>query len=115
MRISDWSSDVCSSDLLIAEIVHQAGVPAGIINLVFGSGTETGAQLTAHPLIDRVSFIGSHAAAGCVSREVSGEIKPLSLTLRRMSVEVMIVDDVSDPDITRKEPAAMQEIASAKR
>src|SRR3546814_5772279 len=98
MRISDWSSDVCSSDLLIAEIVHQAGVPAGIINLVFGSGAETGAQLTAHPLIDRVSFIGSHAAAGRVAREVSGAIKPLSLTLRRMSVEVMLDGDVSDPD-----------------
>src|SRR3546814_9407739 len=54
MRISDWSSDVCSSDLLALE----AGLPAGILNVVQGDKEMVDAILD-HPSIKAVSFVGS--------------------------------------------------------
>src|SRR3546814_14915290 len=55
MRISDWSSDVCSSDLLALE----AGIPAGVFNVVTGGGAEVGEPIGRHPDIDVISFTGS--------------------------------------------------------
>jgi aldehyde dehydrogenase (NAD+) len=47
--------------ILIAEILHEAGVPAGVFNLVNGDGPGVGAAISAHPGIDMVSFTGRRA------------------------------------------------------
>src|SRR5215470_13217979 len=48
-----------SSALIFAEILHEAGVPKGVFNLINGLGAEVGAAISGHPDIDMISFTGS--------------------------------------------------------
>src|ERR1700730_6305069 len=55
-----------SSALIFAEILHEAGVPKGVFNLINGLGPEVGAAMSEHPDIDMISFTGSTRAGGDV-------------------------------------------------
>ena len=66
LKPSEWSPLTAS---LLADIAHEAGLPAGVLNVLQGIGEEAGAALVAHPGIKRISFTGSvptarHIAAG---------------------------------------------------
>jgi aminomuconate-semialdehyde/2-hydroxymuconate-6-semialdehyde dehydrogenase len=66
---------------LLADIMHEAGVPAGVFNVVQGSGAQAGAPLTAHPDINRLAFTGSVPTAGAISQAAAANIVPLSYEL----------------------------------
>ena len=65
------SEHVPASALLFAELAHEAGVPAGVLNVVQGLGTEAGAAIVEHEEVDLVSFTGS-AATGRWINETAG-------------------------------------------
>src|SRR3546814_15339267 len=94
MRISDWSSDVCSSDLAAAlatgnsvlakpaeqttlvgfeavKLLHEAGVPEAVLQLVPGDGVTVGAALTGDPRIAGVVFTGSNGTALAINRALA--------------------------------------------
>ena len=50
------------SGMLFAEMIHEAGFPKGVFNLINGDGPGVGTQLSSHPDIDMVSFTGSTRA-----------------------------------------------------
>ncbi|MFV3488863.1 aldehyde dehydrogenase family protein, partial [Mycobacterium tuberculosis] len=56
------SEEAPSCARILAEILHEAGVPAGVFNLVNGDGPTVGAALSTHPGVDMVSFTGSTRA-----------------------------------------------------
>ncbi|MBM7516034.1 aldehyde dehydrogenase [Nocardioides nitrophenolicus] len=66
---------------LLADIMHEAGVPAGVFNVVQGTGAEAGAPLTAHPGINRLAFTGSVPTAGVIAKAAATNIVPLSYEL----------------------------------
>lgn len=66
---------------LLADIVHDAGVPAGVFNVVQGTGIDAGAPLTAHPGVRRIAFTGSVPTAGLVAAAAAPNIVPLSFEL----------------------------------
>lgn len=66
---------------LLADILHEAGVPAGVFNVVQGTGADAGAPLTAHPGINRLAFTGSVPTAGVIARAAAPNIVPLSFEL----------------------------------
>lgn len=66
---------------LLADITAEAGVPAGVFNVVQGTGLEAGAALTAHPDINRIAFTGSVPTAGVIARAAAANIVPLSFEL----------------------------------
>ncbi len=66
---------------LLADIADQAGLPAGVLNVVQGTGAEAGAPLTRHPGIDRLSFTGSVPTAGVIAAAAAPNIVPLSYEL----------------------------------
>lgn len=78
---------------LFAEILHEAGVPKGVFNLVHGDGPTVGAALSAHPDIDMVSFTGSNRAGRDVSKRAADTIKRVSLELGGKSANILL-DDV---------------------
>src|SRR5690606_11813563 len=55
------------SGLLFAEVCHEAGVPAGVFNLVNGMGPVVGARMSSHPEVDMVSFTGSTRAGTAIA------------------------------------------------
>ena len=69
------------SSILFSEIIHEAGVPAGVYNMVNGDGAGVGSILSAHPEIDVVSFTGSTRAGILISKAAADTVKTVSLEL----------------------------------
>jgi aldehyde dehydrogenase (NAD+) len=53
------SEEASVSVLRVAELLHEAGVPAGVVNVVTGLGKDAGHALASHPDVDRIAFTGS--------------------------------------------------------
>jgi len=75
---------------LIAEILHEAGVPAGVFNLVDGDGPTVGAAIASHPGIDMVSFTGSTRAGILVDKAAADTVKKVALELGGKSPNVIL-------------------------
>ena len=69
------------SSLLFAEMIHDAGFPPGVFNLVNGDGAGVGSQLSGHPGVDMVSFTGSTRAGALVSKAAADTFKRVTLEL----------------------------------
>ena len=78
--------------LIFAEVLHDAGVPAGVFNLVNGDGPNVGAVMAAHPLIDMVSFTGSTRAGIEVARLAAGTVKRVAQELGGNSPNIVFDD-----------------------
>ena len=77
---------------ILAEILHEAGVPAGVFNLVDGDGPGVGHALSSHPEVDMVSFTGSTRAGILVQKAAADTIKKVALELGGKSANI-ITDD----------------------
>ena len=77
---------------VLAEIIHAAGLPAGVFNLVTGYGPVVGEALAAHPQVDMVSFTGSTRAGKRVSELASATVKRVALELGGKSASVVLDD-----------------------
>ncbi len=80
------------SGMLFAEMVHEAGFPAGVFNLVNGDGVSTGSALSAHTDIDMMSFTGSTRAGILVSKASADTIKRVTLELGGKSPNIVFSD-----------------------
>ena len=74
----------------LAEIVHAVGVPAGVFNLVSGTGPVVGEALAAHPDVDMVSFTGSTRAGRRVQEVAAATVKRLALELGGKSANILL-------------------------
>lgn len=86
-------SELCSLTCVeLAKIIHEAGIPAGVFNLLTGLGPDAGAPLTEHDLVDKVAFTGSVATGKKVMQGASLGIRNVSLELGGKS-PFIIFDD----------------------
>src|ERR1022692_4111727 len=77
---------------LLADVIHEVGLPPGVFNLVSGAGTVVGEAIAAHPDVDMVSFTGSTRAGRRVSEVASATVKRLALELGGKSATVILED-----------------------
>ncbi|MEW2614029.1 aldehyde dehydrogenase family protein [Streptomyces sp. NPDC047880] len=75
---------------LFADAVHEAGIPAGVFNLVTGLGPVAGQALAEHPGVDLVSFTGSTAVGRQIAAIAAGQIKKVALELGGKSANVIL-------------------------
>jgi len=80
------------SAILWAQVMHEAGVPAGVFNLVNGDGPSVGAPLSSHREIDMVSFTGSTRAGTEVARNAAASVKRVHQELGGKSPNVLLDD-----------------------
>ncbi|MEM8770927.1 MAG: aldehyde dehydrogenase family protein [Pseudomonadota bacterium] len=80
------------SSLIFAEICHEAGLPAGVYNLVNGDGPTVGAAISSHPDIDMVSFTGSTRAGVDVAEKAAGSVKRVHQELGGKSANIILDD-----------------------
>lgn len=80
------------SAMLVAEILHDAGLPAGVFNLVNGDGPTVGEAIAAHPDIDMVSFTGSTAAGIRVAKLAADTVKRVAQELGGKSANIILPD-----------------------
>ena len=78
--------------MILAEIIHEAGIPAGVFNLVNGLGPVVGEVLATHPEVDMVSFTGSTRAGKRVGELASQSVKRVALELGGKSASVILDD-----------------------
>jgi acyl-CoA reductase-like NAD-dependent aldehyde dehydrogenase len=77
---------------ILAEVMDEVGAPAGIFNLVTGTGPEVGEAIVSHEGVDMVSFTGSTRAGRRVSELASARVKPVALELGGKSPNVILDD-----------------------
>ena len=78
LKPAEWSPLTAS---LLADIAAEAGLPAGVLNVVQGYGAEIGDALTSHPDVRRISFTGSVPTARRIAASAAANLTPLSLEL----------------------------------
>ncbi|MGU8080467.1 aldehyde dehydrogenase family protein [Burkholderia pyrrocinia] len=89
------------SAILFAEILHEAGVPPGVFNLVHGYGHEAGDALSRHPDVDMVSFTGSTRAGVEVAKAAADTVKRVHQELGSKSPNLILPDADIDDAVTR--------------
>jgi len=86
------ASDTPATATTLVEILLEAGVPPGVINIVHGGGTEVGIALVEHPDVDLVSFTGSTSVGKKISEIASKSLKRVSLELGGKNAQIVMDD-----------------------
>jgi betaine-aldehyde dehydrogenase len=86
-------------ELELGGIALEVGLPAGVLNIVNGTGTEVGSVLCEHPGIDKISFTGSNRVGEQVMRTAAAQIKSVSLELGGKSPMIVFDDAHIDPAV----------------
>lgn len=76
-----------------AQIVHEAGIPKGVFNMIYGDGSSVGARMASHPDVDMVSFTGSTRAGIQVAISAADSVKRVTQELGGKSANILL-DDV---------------------
>ena len=92
--------------LIFAEVMHEAGVPAGVFNLVNGTGPDVGVAMSSHPDIDMMSFTGSTRAGISVAQEAAKTVKRVTQELGGKSPNI-ILDDADFAAAVSRDMAGM--------
>jgi aldehyde dehydrogenase (NAD+) len=92
---------------VFAEVLHAAGLPAGVFNLVHGDGVGAGSALSRHPDVDMVSFTGSTRAGVAVARDAAATVKRVHQELGGKSPLVVLDDDALTDGVARGTRSAM--------
>ena len=87
------------SALLLGELIQEAGIPDGGVNIVPGYGETAGAALAAHPDVDKVAFTGSTEVGKLILQAAAGNLKKVSLELGGKSPNVVLEDADMDTAI----------------
>src|SRR4249919_1987270 len=78
--------------LRLAELVLEAGFPAGVINILAGYGETAGAALAAHDMVDKVAFTGSNEVGRLIVKAAAGNLKKVTLELGGKSPAIVFPD-----------------------
>jgi phenylacetaldehyde dehydrogenase len=80
------------SGLRLGELIQEAGVPDGVVNIVTGLGEEAGAPLAAHHDVDKVAFTGSTEVGRLILKAAGGNLKKVSLELGGKNPNIVLAD-----------------------
>ena len=94
--------------ILFAEMIHEAGVPAGVFNLVNGDGPTVGAALASHPDVAMVSFTGSTRAGVAVAQNAAPTVKRVAQELGGKSANIILDDADFEKAVARGASACFE-------
>ncbi|MFJ8247922.1 aldehyde dehydrogenase family protein [Peribacillus asahii] len=94
------------SALYLGQLALEAGIPAGVLNIVPGFGETAGAPLVDHPDVDKIAFTGSTSVGKMIMRQAAGTVKKISLELGGKSPNIIL----PDADMSKAIPGALMGI-----
>jgi aldehyde dehydrogenase (NAD+) len=97
-----------TTGIIFAEVMHAAGVPRGVFNMVNGEGGTVGAALSAHPEVDMMSFTGSTRAGILVAKAAADTVKRVHQELGGKSPNILL----PDADFVRRVPEGIANVFS---
>ncbi|CUT05838.1 aldehyde dehydrogenase family protein [Candidatus Kryptobacter tengchongensis] len=86
------ASDTPKTATTLVQILEEAGIPEGVVNLVHGGGTDVGMAIVKHPDVDLISFTGSTAVGKIISKEASDTLKRVSLEMGGKNAQIVLED-----------------------
>ncbi len=86
------ATDTPKTAATLVEIMMEAGIPEGVVNIVHGNGSEVGNSITSHPDIDLISFTGSTAVGKQIQKDSSETLKRVSLELGGKNAQIVMDD-----------------------
>ena len=86
------ATDTPLTAALLVEIMMEAGLPDGVVNIVHGGGSEVGNALTSHPDVDLISFTGSTGVGKQITRDSADTLKRVSLELGGKNAQIVLAD-----------------------
>lgn len=94
------------SALYLGKLALEAGIPAGVLNIIPGYGETAGAPLVEHPDVDKIAFTGSTPVGKMIMRQASNNVKKISLELGGKSPNIIL----PDADMSKAIPGALMGI-----
>lgn len=94
------------SALYLGQLALEAGLPAGVLNIIPGFGETAGAPLVEHPDVDKIAFTGSTPVGKMIMRQAAGTVKKISLELGGKSPNIIL----PDADMSKAIPGALSGI-----
>lgn len=95
------ASETCLTTLLLGDLLREAGFPPGVVNIVTGSGSQTGAALARHPMVRAITFTGSVGTGELIAHYASEHVRPVVLELGGKNPQLVCAD--ADLDLALKE------------
>jgi aldehyde dehydrogenase (NAD+) len=86
------SQETSVTAMELARIIHEAGLPKGVVNIVTGFGSDAGAEMTSNPMVDKVAFTGSTPVGQQIMRAAAGTLKKVTLECGGKSANVVLDD-----------------------
>lgn len=86
------SEETSSTAFLLAQVMHEVGIPEGVFNLILGRGHKVGDMLTQHKGIDAVTFTGASNTGKHIMKQVADSVKPISFELGGKNAAVVFAD-----------------------
>lgn len=86
------AEEACLTALAFAQLAHEAGLPAGALNVVPGLGEEAGSALSSHPAVNHISFTGSVDVGRIIQQNAAHSIVPVTLELGGKSPQLVFED-----------------------
>jgi aldehyde dehydrogenase (NAD+) len=102
------SEETSGSLIALAKIAAEAGLPAGVLNIILGNGADAGAAIVRHPLVRKVAFTGSPRAGREIGHIAADRIIPLTLELGGKSPNIVFEDADMDSAVTGAMKAFVQ-------
>lgn len=106
IKPSEYTS---ASTLELMALVKEAGIPAGVVNVITGFGDEAGMPLVTHPLVRKVAFTGGEAAGRAINQAAAADFKKVTLELGGKSPNIVF----DDADLEAAVPGAISGIFAA--
>ena len=106
IKPSEYTS---ASTLELMHLVEEAGIPAGVVNVITGMGQEAGMPLVTHPLVRKVAFTGGEAAGRAINIAAAADFKKVTLELGGKSPNIVF----EDADLDAAVPGAVSGIFAA--
>lgn len=85
-----------STTVMLGSLLIEAGMPAGVVNIVLGFGKPVGALMAEHPEVDMITFTGSTAVGRSIAAAASGTLKKVALELGGKNPQVIFADAILD-------------------
>jgi len=86
------ATDTPKTAATLVEIMMDAGIPEGVVNIVHGAGSEVGSAITSHPDIDLISFTGSTVVGKQIQKDATETLKRVSLELGGKNAQIVMDD-----------------------
>lgn len=86
------SQETSVTAMELAKLIHQIGLPKGVVNIISGFGSEVGPELTSNPMVDKVAFTGSTPVGQEIMRAAAGTLKKVTLECGGKSANIVLDD-----------------------